>query len=96
MIEEDKIEHFLKLKIPDSFKSDGCTLAPDYLPVIKHFHITWMCVKGACRRHDYLRSVVDAPLADRILKRELQNMGVVSPIPHLYWLAVKLARVFYK
>mgnify|MGYP001606150117 CR=1 FL=1 len=69
------------------FASDGCTLAPDWLPLAGN-------ISECCRQHDRFYydggTTEDRAAADRKLRECLQTKG--SPIlSWAYWMAVRLA-----
>lgn len=74
----------MKYNIPKDFKSDGCTLAPNF-----NF-------KQCCIEHDYLRryKIISKSKADKNLRECINSKG--HPIlAWIYWIFVRVAGVFY-
>lgn len=85
---------FAGWSVPDDFKSDGCTGAPD----------SWFGIDltPACRLHDFLRrhlvwyNIVTVQEADKLLKHHIRALGAPRFLGHFYWLGVKITRNKYK
>lgn len=77
-------------RVPDGFKSDGCTLAPD----------SWFGanLKPACILHDFQRryGLLPIPDADAMLNRHLIALGAPAWLAFLYYLGCVLLRPFFK
>lgn len=75
-------------RVPDNFRSDGCTFAPD----------RWFGkdLTPACRLHDFLRlyDLVPVEEADRIFYHKLLELGAPRLLARIYWVGVKLLRPF--
>lgn len=73
---------------PESFRGDGCTCAPDWLPLSR------VDLTPACRYHDWAYGLGGSPgarwAADALFWRNLRTCGASRLVAGYYWLAVRL------